>query len=195
MMTLEDVEAAGGYSVILADPPWQYNDRKPRGGAEHHYLTTSTDTLRELPVARLAASDCALFLWATYPMIREAFAVIAAWGFDYKTLAFQWVKLNKKAPSDFVGLGHWTRGNTEPCLLATRGKPQRADAGVRQVLLDTPEELVVAPVGHHSAKPAEVRSRIERLMGDVPRLEMFARERAPGWDCHGNEVVSDVVLR
>lgn len=88
-----------------------------------------------------------------------------------------------------MGLGHWTRGNTEPCLLATRGKPKRVDAGVRQVVIDhLDEETIFAQRGRHSAKPPEVRDRIVRLLGDVPRIELFARERVAGWDAWGNEL-------
>ena len=146
----------------------------------------SIEDLCALPVANIAAKDCALFLWATYPNLREAFAVIDAWGFEYKTVAFTWVKRNKKSPGFFVGLGYWTRANAEICLLATRGSPKRISKSVRQII-DTPIE-------RHSKKPDEARDRIAELMGDVPRIELFAREKAPGWDVFGNEVQSDIIL-
>ena len=139
-----------------------------------------------LPVADIADKDCALFLWATFPNLQEAFEVIKAWGFKYKTVAFCWVKRNRKSPSWFVGLGHWTRANAEICLLATKGKPQRISKSVRQIV-DTPIE-------RHSKKPDEVRNRIVDLMGDVPRIELFAREKTDGWDVFGNEVKSDIML-
>jgi N6-adenosine-specific RNA methylase IME4 len=139
-----------------------------------------------LPVAGIAATDSALFLWATYPNLPEAFEVIKAWGYTYKTVAFTWVKRCKKSPGFFVGLGHWTRANAELCLLATRGRPKRLSRSVRQI--------IDAPIGRHSAKPAEARTRIVELLGDLPRIELFARERVDGWDCWGNEVDSDIVL-
>jgi len=139
-----------------------------------------------LPVAEIAAKDCMLFLWATFPNLPEAFKVIKAWGFTYKTVAFVWVKRNKKSPGWFWGLGYWTRANAEICLLATKGKPQRFSRKVHQVI-DTPIE-------EHSKKPQEARNRITELAGDLPRIELFAREQTPGWDVWGNEVESSVAL-
>ena len=139
-----------------------------------------------LPVADIAHEDCVLFLWVTFPNLQEAFEVIKAWGFTYKTVAFTWCKRNRKSPGWFVGLGHWTRANAEICLLATKGKPRRISKAVRQIV-DTPIE-------RHSKKPDVVRERIVELMGDVPRIELFARERIDGWDAFGNEVESDIEL-
>lgn len=118
-------------------------------------------------------------MWATYPMMKEALKVIEAWGFTYKSIAFQWVKQNRSGKGYFFGLGRWTRGNTEPRLLAVKGKPKRISASVGQ--------LVFSPLRRHSQKPDEVRDRIVELMGDLPRIELFAREAAPGWDAWGNE--------
>lgn len=175
----------GRFQIVLADPPWQYGDSGVRGGVDHHYATMSLEHILTLPVPKIAAPDAALFLWCTWPFLAEALGVITAWGFTYKTCAFTWVKVTKNG-ADHMGLGHWTRGNTEPCLLATRGKPKRVDAGVRQVLLE--EETVFAPRGEHSAKPPVIRDRIVQLLGNVPRLELFARERVDGWEAWGNEV-------
>ncbi len=124
------------------------------------------DGLKALPVGRLADDDCTLFLWATHPKMREALEVIEAWGFRYVTCAFLWVKTNRSGEGFYSGLGYWTNGNTEPCLLAVKGHPRwmRAAKVVKQ--------LVVTPVGRHSAKPDEVRDRIVRLMGD-----------RHGWNC------------
>ena len=119
-------------------------------------------------------------MWATFPMLKEALEVIEAWGFTYKTIAFNWVKQNKSGEGLFMGLGNWTRSNSEICLLAVKGKPKRASAGIRSVVL--------SPLQKHSQKPAEIRDRIVELMGDLPRIELFARETAPGWDAWGNEV-------
>lgn len=112
-------------------------------------------------------------------MLREALELIEAWGFKYKTIAFNWIKQNKSGAGLFWGLGNWTRSNSEICLLAIRGKPKRISAAVHSV--------VMAPVQKHSQKPDEVRERIVKLVGDVPRIELFARAAAPGWDCWGNE--------
>jgi N6-adenosine-specific RNA methylase IME4 len=133
-----------------------------------------------LPVNDIAADNCVLFLWVTFPMLPEALRVINAWGFKFKTIAFLWLKKNKKADSFFYGLGFWTRGNAEVCLLATRGHPKRRNAGVSQ--------LIISPVEAHSKKPDIVREKIITLMGDVPRIELFAREKAPGWEALGNEI-------
>lgn len=171
------------YNVILADPPWAYRVWSKKGmgrSAENHYPTMSIPDIRALPVNDLAADDCALFLWITFPQLHEAFSVIQDWGFTYKTVAFVWVKQNKKSCSLFWGLGYWTRANAEVCLLATRGNPKRQSAAVHQVIL--------SPVEQHSKKPDEVRERIVALMGDVPRVELFARQETPGWDVWGNEV-------
>lgn len=168
------------YSVIYADPPWRYSDRGCNGNAEAHYPTMKMQDLKNLPVQEIADKDCILFLWTTYPMLKEAIELIDAWGFKYKTIGFQWVKQNKSGKGFFFGLGRWTRGNTEPCLIAVKGKPKRICNSVSQ--------LVVSPIGRHSTKPDEVRERIVRLMGDVPRIELFARERKDGWDVWGNEV-------
>ena len=172
------------YQIILADPPWQFATYSAKGqdrSPERHYATMGLKAICALPVSALAAPDCALFLWATFPMLRDAFSVLDAWGFVYKTVAFCWVKQNRKAPTLFTGLGYWTRSNAEICLLATKGRPKRLSASVHQVIL--------SPVERHSKKPDEVRARIVSLMGDLPRVELFARQAAPGWDAWGNEVL------
>ena len=177
------------YNIIYADPPWNYRvwSKKGKGrSAENHYPTMTTDDICALPVSDIAAKDCVLFLWATFPNLQSAFTVIKAWGFTYKTVAFVWVKRNKKSPGWFWGLGYWTRANAEICLLATKGKPKRFSRGVHQVI-DTPIE-------EHSKKPQTARERIVELAGDLPRVELFARERTPGWDVWGNEVKSDIAL-
>lgn len=177
----------GKYSIIYADPPWPFRVWSPKGAGrspEHHYPTMRIEDICALPVADIAAKDSALFLWVTFPTLDRAFEVIRAWGFTYKAVAFCWVKRNKKSPGWFTGMGRWTRANAEICLLATRGSPRRIAADVRQII-DTPIEA-------HSKKPDEARARIERLMGDLPRIELFARQKAPGWDVWGNEVDCDI---
>jgi site-specific DNA-methyltransferase (adenine-specific) len=173
------------YTVILADPAWRYSDKRPgHGGAERHFTTMTAEQIRALPVASISAADAALFLWATSPMLRVGLSVIRAWGFEFITEAFTWVKRGREdefgRPGKLVfGNGSWTRANVEHVLLGIRGRPFRVHKGVHQV--------VEAPRGEHSAKPPEVRRRIEQLFGDVPRVELFAREAVPGWDRFGDE--------
>lgn len=150
------------------------------------YPTMSIDELCALPVNRLAEKDCLLFLWATFPQLPEALQLIKAWGFTFKTVAFVWLKRNKKSPTWFYGLGYWTRGNAEICLLAKRGKPKRHSAGVHQ--------FIISPVEEHSKKPDVTRDKIVELAGDLSRVELFARQKTPGWDVWGNEVTSDLTL-
>lgn len=195
-----DVMAAGGYAVVYADPPWQYDDQNCNGAAEQQYSSLSLAQLKALPVSQIAARDAALFMWATYPKIQDALDLIPHWGFTYKSYAFDWVKLRGGRPQ--MGLGRWFRGGSEVCLLAIRGRPERVDAGVRQLLETFADDaddagegrILYADAGRHSAKPPEARARIERLLGDVPRVELFARERVVGWDAWGNEVDSDIDL-
>lgn len=177
------------YRVIYADPPWQYRVYSQKGAgrsAESHYPTMSISDIHSLPVAELADKDCALFLWVTMPCLMEGLSVLDAWGFTYKTIAFVWVKQNKKADSLFWGMGYWTRSNVEFCVLATKGSPKRMSAAVHQVIMTHIEE--------HSKKPQEARDRIVQLMGDVPRIELFARQKTEGWDVWGNEVESDITM-
>lgn len=173
----------GKYQVIYADPPWAYRVWSKKGNgrsAESHYPTMSIEEIADLPVKKLADENCALFLWVTFPLLKEIWKVIDAWGFTYKSVAFVWIKQNKKADSLFWGMGYWTRANAEICILATKGSPKRYSKRVHQVIVSHIEE--------HSKKPEEARRRIEQLMGDVPRIELFARRETPGWDVWGNEV-------
>ena len=172
------------YSIIYADPPWRYNIKRGRGTAESHYPTMSIEEICALPVAEIAAADCALFLWGTFPQLKAALQVVESWGFSYKTLAFLWLKQNRKSDTWFYGMGFWTRSNAEVCLLATRGHPKRQCAGIHQ--------FVISRIEAHSKKPAIVRNKIVQLLGDQPRIELFARQKTPGWDVWGNEVESDI---
>lgn len=182
------------YSIIYADPPWTYDnpkDNDPKMGGKT-YATMTQAEIENMNVQEIAAPDCALFLWATMPKLREALSVITAWGFTYTTCAFVWVKLNPKGAlvpigkhlilerGVYSGLGHWTNGNAELCLFAKVGRPKRLTRNVKQIVL--------APRGRHSAKPPEVRDRIVALMGDLPRIELFARETVARWDAWGRGV-------
>lgn len=176
------------YQIIYADPPWSYKDKALAGsrGAICKYPVMSTEDISNLDIGKLADDNCVLFLWVTMPKLNEVFGVVEKWGFEYKTVAFTWVKKNKIKDSWFLGMGRWTRANAELCLLATKGKPRRVSASIRQII-DTPIE-------RHSKKPDIVRERIVGLCGDIPRVELFARERVAGWDCWGNEVEGNVIL-
>lgn len=171
------------FGAILADPPWAFNvwSDKGRGkSASEHYETMDLREIAKLPVGDLAARDAVLFLWTTWPTLRLGIDLIQDWGFTYKTCAFNWMKADQfrffAAP--WMGLGYWTRANTEPCLLATRGKPKRLNADVRQV--------VIEPRREHSRKPDCVYDRIERLVAG-PYLDLFARQKRKGWTAWGNE--------
>lgn len=168
------------YNIIYADPPWSYKDKKCNGNCEDHYNTMNLEDICNLPIKKIVDKDCVLFLWVTYPMLQEGLKLIKEWGFTYKTIGFQWIKQNKSGKGYFFGLGRWTRGNTECCLIAVKGKPKRISAKVSQ--------LIFSPLREHSRKPDEVRNKIIELMGDNPRIELFARQTAEGWDCWGNEV-------
>jgi N6-adenosine-specific RNA methylase IME4 len=178
------------FGAILADPPWHFkrysekHSEKSRGRAPQDHYSTMTDAdIAAMPVADLASDNCVLFLWAVWPKMDIAFRVIDAWGFTYKTCAFCWLKgdpyrlwADEQTPS--MLMGYWTRSNSEACLLATRGKPSRQDAGVRQG--------IIAPRREHSRKPDGIHERIERLVAG-PYLELFARAERPGWTVWGNE--------
>lgn len=171
------------YSVIYADPPWRYKVYSKKGlgrSAESHYPTMDIEDICALPVESLADRNCALFLWVTLPCLKEGLRALEQWGFTYKTVAFVWIKQNKKADSLFWGMGYWTRSNAELCILATKGNPKRLSASVHQVIM--------SHIERHSKKPDETRKRIVDLMGDLPRIELFARNTTPGWDVWGNEV-------
>lgn len=177
------------YNIIYADPPWSYRawSSKEKGrSAESHYPTMSIEDIKALPVSQLAAKDCILFLWITFPLLQEAWSIMEAWGFTYKTVAFVWVKQCRKSENLFLGMGYWTRSNAEICLLATKGNPKRISKNVKQIIISHLEE--------HSKKPDAARDRIVDLAGDLPRIELFARQTTPGWDVWGNEVDSTLEL-
>jgi N6-adenosine-specific RNA methylase IME4 len=181
----------------LADPPWRYRTWTAKGGrksASAHYKTMDTKQICKLPIKKLCDNGV-LFLWAIYPNLPDAFDVMKAWGFDYKTVAFTWIKTYSSG-KPVVGLGYWTRANAEICLLGTRGKyPRRKNKGISQIIMEKPTS--------HSAKPPQVRNKITKLMGDLTRIELFARkpnklfdaDYFEGWDVWGNEVENDIDLQ
>lgn len=207
----------GKFGAIYADPPWRFLTRSAKGRdrcpdgfrtavgrnaqrknhAARHYKTMSLEEIKAMPVANLAADDCILFLWAIDPMLPQAFEVAAAWGFEYKTVAFVWAKTkipsvvskllplipNTRNDLDLeslfpIGTGYWTRANPEICLLFTKGSPKRLDCGVRK--------LIVSERREHSRKPDCVHGRIERLVGG-PYVELFGRRKRKGWTVWGNQ--------
>ena len=171
------------YQIIYADPPWNWRSWSSKGeakSAKNHYNCMDLSDINKLSIPTITDKNCILFMWATYPNLKDGLEVIEAWGFKYKTVGFTWVKKNKKADSWFWGLGYYTRSNAEICLIATKGKPKVQSRSVHQVI-DTPIEK-------HSKKPSCVREKIVSLMGNLPRIELFARQRVDGWDAWGNEI-------
>ncbi len=179
------------YEIIYADPPWSYGDKgfgkrpndatvkgsfAPESG---RYKTMRLIDIMALPVKAITEKNCALFLWATSPLLPEAFSVIDAWGFKYKTVAFCWTKITSTG-KEVANLGQWTLGNIELCLLGTKGSPKRTNRTIRQ--------LVTAKRREHSQKPEDVRSRIDALFGTASKLEMFARHKHFEWDTWGDEI-------
>lgn len=171
------------YNIIYADPPWKYGGGKNKntfqGLASVHYSTMKTGEICTLPIDKIAAENSVLFLWVTPPQLIDGIRVMNEWGFKYKTVGFTWVKYYKSG-RPFFGLGYWTRSNAEFCLIGVKGKIKRID--------NTVSQIVQTEIMRHSKKPDDVRDRIVKLMGDLPRIELFARQYADGWDCWGNEV-------
>lgn len=170
------------YGAILLDPPWAFKTfsgkrQTPHRCAEDHYRTMKAHEVAGLPLPDLAGRHCALFMWAVDSHLDEAIELMRFWGFKYKTIAFIWKKETANG-KPMIGMGYWTRKQGEICILGTRGSVARRDKGVRQ--------LIEAPRREHSRKPDEIYSRIEALV-EGPYLEMFARQRWPGWDQWGNE--------
>lgn len=187
------------YNIIYADPPWSYNDKlgdkKNYGSATSSYKTMSTKEIISMPIPGISAKDCVLFIWAVSPLLPEAIEVIKAWGFTYKTVAFNWVKVS--ANGEFLSnMGRWTMGNCELCLLATKGSLKRKRKDIKQ--------LQILVRSSHSKKPDKIRKLITELMGDIPRIELFARgdktkdlfnfNRFDGWDTWGNQVESNIEI-
>lgn len=172
------------YNIIYADPPWPYNESGTKAKVKNrHYSMMQLDEICDLPIKELQAEKCILFLWVTAPRLPMAFEVMKAWGFQYHSLGFDWLKVSKEH-RPMWGAGYYTRQNNEFCLI---GVPERKERRIKPLVHD-----VLAPVieqrREHSRKPDSVREQIVRVCGDVPRIELFARQYAEGWDCWGNEV-------
>jgi len=170
------------YQIIYADPPWEM-----QGGVYNpKYSTMSVDMIKNLPINGVTDDNCALFLWVLNSRLQEGLDVMNSWGFNFKTIAFCWVKTSKKTGMPNCRVGTFTLGGIELCLLGLKGKLKRQTLNIRQVLL--------SPRGRHSEKPKKIRDDIVGLYGDLPRIELFARQKTEGWDVWGNEVESDIEL-
>lgn len=171
------------YEIIYADPPWEYSDKGCNGACAAHYNTMKIEDICSLPIDKISQKDCILFMWATYPMLKEALQVIESWGFKYKTIGFQWIKQNRSRKGYYFGLGRWTRGNTEPCLIAVKGKPFKYKKS------NAVSQIIEYPLTRHSEKPPITRDKIVELTnGNLNKIELFARQQVEGWDCWGEEV-------
>jgi len=181
------------YNIIYADPPWSYyNDmtvlpiynKSAKGSMTHpNYPVMSSKDIKEIPVNSITDKNCILFCWTTDYHLEKSLEVIKAWGFEYKTIGFVWSKRNKSnTPVCFMG-AYTMKSGVEICLLATKGK----DA-CKMVKKHNIRSYIEAKREQHSKKPDEIRNRIVELLGDIPRIELFARQRFDGWDCWGNEV-------
>jgi len=170
------------YQIIYADPAWEYTNsgstKNSRGNAKQFYKTMPINEIKNLPVQEITNENCWLFLWTTYPQIQNGLDVMKAWGFNFKTVAFTWIKktVNMK---DFVGMGFYTRANPEIVLLGLNGKPKPINHTVRNI--------VYSQIHEHSRKPDIVRDKIIELCGDLPKIELFARQKIPNWDAWGND--------
>lgn len=168
------------YKIIYADPPWSYDKKIGQGIADDQYLTMPLEDIKKLPINLLSESDSILFIWVTFPMLKEGIEVLESWGFKYITCAFNWIKLNDNG-KPFFGIGHYTKSNSELCLLAKKGK------GLI-VKDNTISQIVMTKKSKHSQKPHEIYSKIEKLYGLTTKIELFARHKREGWDCWGNQV-------
>ena len=179
------------YKIIYADPPWKYNSRtnhktRFRGGACGHYNLMTMEEIKALPIQEIADDNCVLFLWTIFPYLDEQIKLFEHWGFDYKTVGFTWIKTNKNNGKPFFGVGYYAKSNAEICLMGIKGKMKPISNKVSSV--------IISPRREHSRKPDEARERIVELFGDIPRIELFAREKTEGWDSWGNEIKSDIKL-
>jgi len=178
------------YQIIYADPPWSFNNKKTGGsmksGAENKYKVMSVEAIKKLPISEISDDDCVLIMWYVGSQPQEAIELVEAWGFKLKNMnGFVWVKLTKKLLA-FFGMGFWTRAGSESAIIAVKGRPKPFNKNVRAVRHEV--------VGQHSEKPAVFRDDIVNLCGDIPRIELFARNKTDGWDSWGNEVESDISL-
>ena len=173
------------YNIIYADPPWNFSSKEYSGKRfrplEEVYNTEKTTTMEQWDISRIADKDCAIFMWTTDAHIEEAIRLMKSWGFKYVTIAFIWSKVTKNG-KQVSNLGAWTMKNCEICLFGTKGRMLQYNKS------NSVKQLFQAERTERSKKPDCVRAFIEELFGDIPRIELFARQQAEGWDCWGNEV-------
>jgi N6-adenosine-specific RNA methylase IME4 len=170
--------------IIYADPPWNYAPTGQtipvRSKKGQPYVAMRMIDIYDFQLPE-TSKDCVLFMWATAPLMPEALYCIKSWGFEYKTIAFTWIKKNKRATdTNFWGMGQWTRSNPEFCLLAVKGRPKAVSHSVHSV--------IESPLEEHSKKPDIVRDKIVELCGDKPRIELFARKKIEGWESQGDQL-------
>jgi N6-adenosine-specific RNA methylase IME4 len=175
------------YSIIYADPAWDYDNRiqhngkETTGSAVYHYPTMKIEEMKKINVKDICEKDCLLFMWSSSPHLPQAIELMTAWGFEYKTIAFVWDKQR-------VNPSYYAMSQVEVCLVGKKGnipKP-RGTRNERQFLSEMRTK--------HSKKPDEIRCRIERMFPTQKKLEMFARETKEGWDCWGNEVEASITI-
>ena len=170
-------QIAERYPVIYADPPWRYEHIETESRAiENQYPTMALDEIKALDLDAVALDDCVLFMWATSPKLAEAFEVLNAWGFEYRTCAV-WDKQK-------IGMGYYFRQQHELLLVAVRGQPLTPAPANR------PSSVLSFPRGEHSAKPVEVYELIEAMYPELPKLEMFCRSPRDGWGAWGNQAAA-----
>lgn len=172
------------YNVIYADPPWRNkkSGSKPRNN-EKHYPSMAIEEICELPIERISAEKSILFIWVCFPCLEDSFKVIQSWGFEYYGLGFDWCKIKKDGTAK-IGCGYYTRQNNEVCLI---GVKKRMNNRIKPLAKNICCSILEKP-REHSRKPDIVRDYILKICGDVPRIELFAREEKDGWDSWGNEV-------
>lgn len=195
LQAVDDFHKLGEFDLIMADPPWKFAVRSFKGitskSAAGHYDTMSHGQICELPVAQLAARDCFLWLWTTNPHLPEALRVMDAWGFTFKT-AGTWVKRTKHGKLGF-GTGYTLRSANEPFLIGSRGRPVTTRKVRSAIASGDPDLLIEAGITiesvsrEHSRKPDESFAAAELLMPEARRIELFSRQRRPGWENWGYE--------
>jgi N6-adenosine-specific RNA methylase IME4 len=175
------------YNIIYADPPWEYKESGSGNRVvKSKYPTMNIEDIKNMPIQSIAGDNAILFLWVTFPRLQEGLDVISSWGFKYKSLGFNWIKKNKKSNSNFWGMGYYTRQNPEICLIGVKGKMKPLVRNVHSV--------IETPIEEHSKKPHVIREKIIDIVGDLPRIELFARQESDGWDIWGNELKNDIEL-
>ena len=172
------------YNIIYADPPWEYKESGSGNRVvKAHYNTMNIEDIKNMPINKIAEDTSILFLWVTFPRLKQGLEVIESWGYQYYGLGFDWVKISKNGKPSW-GMGYYTRQNTEICLIGVKkDKTKRIKPLVKNVL-----SVIHSERREHSRKPDIIRDKIVKICGDLPRIELFARQQVEGWDCWGNEV-------